>query len=238
MNRLFFTLALLLLPLFSARASSGLGMPASALPVVSAVAEGVNLLLARIYDPQTGRFLSADPIIHDPSSLQDYNRYTYAGNNPLILIDPTGYDYEYSQDIFGNVSPFDNPFSSYFSLDTTIDANVPSGNSSEISAYEGPTMDTVNAHASAQIDALNNFWSSEGTVGNQLDDSIGPIAQLLDVPQQLIATAPAYIEIAGDYIENTAEVAIDYASDQVDAAVEVVHQASTDIVEEVKSWFD
>jgi hypothetical protein len=78
-----------------------------------------------VYDPQTGRFLSADLIIHAPSSLQDYNRYAYAGNNPLILIDPTGYDYKQSQDIFGNVSPFDGPYSSYFQLDTTIDATSP-----------------------------------------------------------------------------------------------------------------
>jgi hypothetical protein len=45
----------------------------------------------RIYDPQLGRFLSADPYVHDPTNTQSLNRYTYAQNNPLAFNDPTGY---------------------------------------------------------------------------------------------------------------------------------------------------
>lgn len=45
----------------------------------------------RTYDPQTGRFLSADIVVQDPDSLQSYNRYSYVLNNPLTLADPTGY---------------------------------------------------------------------------------------------------------------------------------------------------
>jgi len=40
---------------------------------------------ARLYDPQLGRFLAADP--SDGSGL---NRYWYVGDNPLSLNDPTG----------------------------------------------------------------------------------------------------------------------------------------------------
>ncbi|MBN1403448.1 MAG: RHS repeat-associated core domain-containing protein [Opitutales bacterium] len=50
-----------------------------------------TLLDGRIYDPQLGRFLSADPIIQDPYNLQSYNRYSYCMNNPLSHIDPSGY---------------------------------------------------------------------------------------------------------------------------------------------------
>ncbi|QQR54808.1 VCBS repeat-containing protein [Candidatus Peregrinibacteria bacterium] len=56
---------------------------------------GLYYFEARWYNPLTGRFISADPAQHtmlgqimgDPQSL---NAYTYARNNPLIYIDPTG----------------------------------------------------------------------------------------------------------------------------------------------------
>jgi RHS repeat-associated protein len=47
-------------------------------------------LNARIYDPTLGRFLSADPMIGDPYTPQQLNRYTYSLNNPLSLSDPNG----------------------------------------------------------------------------------------------------------------------------------------------------
>jgi RHS repeat-associated protein len=45
----------------------------------------------RIYDPVLGRFLSPDNFVQDAGSTQDYNRYSYCGNNPLIYTDPSGY---------------------------------------------------------------------------------------------------------------------------------------------------
>ena len=44
----------------------------------------------RLYDPVVGRFLSADPIIQDPSFTQSFNRYSYCLNNPLKFTDPSG----------------------------------------------------------------------------------------------------------------------------------------------------
>lgn len=52
---------------------------------------GLVNMNGRIYDPQIGRFLSADPFIQDPTNAQSLNRYTYVGNNPLSYVDPTGY---------------------------------------------------------------------------------------------------------------------------------------------------
>jgi hypothetical protein len=45
----------------------------------------------RIYDPLLGRMLSADVVVQAPGNLQAYNRYSYVMNNPLTLIDPSGW---------------------------------------------------------------------------------------------------------------------------------------------------
>lgn len=45
----------------------------------------------RVYSPELGRFLSADPFIQAPTYSQAHNRYAYAMNNPLVLVDPSGY---------------------------------------------------------------------------------------------------------------------------------------------------
>jgi hypothetical protein len=46
----------------------------------------------RVEDSLIGRFMSPDPRIPDATNPQAYNRYSYAINNPLTLIDPTGFD--------------------------------------------------------------------------------------------------------------------------------------------------
>jgi RHS repeat-associated protein len=45
----------------------------------------------RVYDPETGTFLSADPTVQFPFSSQGYDRYVYVNNNPLSFSDPSGY---------------------------------------------------------------------------------------------------------------------------------------------------
>jgi hypothetical protein len=45
----------------------------------------------RIYDPMIGRFLQPDPIISEPYNSQNFNRYAYVLNNPLMYTDPSGY---------------------------------------------------------------------------------------------------------------------------------------------------
>lgn len=45
----------------------------------------------RVYDPFLAHFLSADPLIQDPTNGQSYNRYSYVLNNPTNLTDPTGF---------------------------------------------------------------------------------------------------------------------------------------------------
>ncbi len=47
---------------------------------------------ARFYDPELGRFLSADSAGLDPLNPQSLSRYSYVLNNPLNLIDPSGHN--------------------------------------------------------------------------------------------------------------------------------------------------
>lgn len=47
----------------------------------------------RMYDPMLGRFLSPDPFVQAPDFTQGLNRYIYCLNNPLSLVDPSGYSW-------------------------------------------------------------------------------------------------------------------------------------------------
>ncbi|MBA1446330.1 MAG: hypothetical protein M3H12_07710 [Chromatiales bacterium] len=52
---------------------------------------GLIHMNARLYDPEIGRFLSADSYIQEPGLSQNFNRYIYVMNNPLKYNDPSGH---------------------------------------------------------------------------------------------------------------------------------------------------
>ncbi|MGM0582773.1 MAG: TIGR02594 family protein [Bacteroidota bacterium] len=51
---------------------------------------GVINMNARLYDPALARFFSPDPLVQAPDYTQNFNRYSYAMNNPLKYTDPDG----------------------------------------------------------------------------------------------------------------------------------------------------
>ena len=60
---------------------------------------GLINMNARLYDPALCRFLSPDPVLQDPLSTQNFNRYSYCLNNPLKYTDE-------SVEIFGALFGF------------------------------------------------------------------------------------------------------------------------------------
>jgi hypothetical protein len=45
----------------------------------------------RVQDPVLGRFLSPDPLVQAPYDSRSLNRYSYVWNNPMTLVDPSGF---------------------------------------------------------------------------------------------------------------------------------------------------
>lgn len=52
---------------------------------------GLINMNGRIYDPEIGRFMSADPYVQHPDSTQGLNRYSFVQNNPVSFVDPSGF---------------------------------------------------------------------------------------------------------------------------------------------------
>ncbi|MGD9992547.1 MAG: RHS repeat-associated core domain-containing protein [Salinivirgaceae bacterium] len=51
----------------------------------------INHIKEKYYNSVIARFLGPDPVLQNPYSTQNYNRYSYVMNNPLKYTDPTGY---------------------------------------------------------------------------------------------------------------------------------------------------
>ena len=51
---------------------------------------GLVNMNARLYDAALGRFLSPDPYVQMPDFTQNFNRYSYCLNNPLVYVDQDG----------------------------------------------------------------------------------------------------------------------------------------------------
>ena len=77
---------------------------------------GLYYFNARWYDSEIGRFVTEDSYIGDPNNPTTLNRYTYAGNNPVKFIDPSGHSYEGFLNvtgIIGYVKDFGSQFVNY-----------------------------------------------------------------------------------------------------------------------------
>ena len=58
---------------------------------VSDASSGLQYMNARFYQPGTGRFLSQDSYTGNPYDPWTQHLYSYCGNNPVNMVDPTGF---------------------------------------------------------------------------------------------------------------------------------------------------
>lgn len=122
---------------------------------------GLVYLRARMYDPETGRFINEDP------ARDNYNWYVYCGNNPIMLIDPSGlFDYN------DRLGP-----SKVYNHDVKVLQNELAWlgcYSGDIDGYFGQqTLDAVNWYKYANN--LGNTGADWGVVGAQTWSSMGLI---------------------------------------------------------------
>ena len=54
---------------------------------------GWYYLQSRYYNPELGRFISADVYLSTGQGVIGHNSYAYCGNNPIVRQDPSGYDW-------------------------------------------------------------------------------------------------------------------------------------------------
>lgn len=123
---------------------------------------GLINMNARLYDPVLGRFLSPDPYIQNSDMSQNFNRYSYCMNSPLMYVDKNG---EFFFSLFlGPVGAV---------LDGMCWGAV-------IGAGVSAVSYTVSTLISGQSWNANNFWKSVGVgaVGGALGGGFGTIGSL------------------------------------------------------------
>jgi len=123
---------------------------------------GLVNMNARLYDPALGRFLSPDPYVQNPTSVQNFNRYSYALNNPLRYTDPSG---ESFWPWFAGLS-FLNPVSAMTSIGI---ASVVGVNAAITSSGIGYSLQKYISPVAFKTDF--RFGSNQGGIG--IDASIG-----------------------------------------------------------------
>jgi hypothetical protein len=121
-----------------------------------------------VYEPVAGRFLGVDPIIQMGSS-QSPNSFAYVWNNPLTLIDPSGFETE-DVVIEGEPQPRNLPQCPYQIANIAVDCPYRYGWRWDIDPYERWLLDEYRVEmrfrsrdAQAQeVIAPNAQWDGQG----------------------------------------------------------------------------
>jgi RHS repeat-associated protein len=115
---------------------------------------GLIHMNGRVYDPELGRFLSADPLIQFPESTQGFDRYAYVGNSPLSYTDPSGHGL---LGIVGSIVSFFYP--PVGALLIAVDGYLEGG-------LQGALFSVASMAAAAGVGDM--FGHAVGTLGNEL----------------------------------------------------------------------
>jgi RHS repeat-associated protein len=155
------------------------------------VETGLDYMQARYYQGLQGRFTSADPLLASgrPANPQSWNRYAYVLNNPVRLIDPTGYEAkdDTNPDQGGQgKEPPQKPTAQPKTLDLRQDPNIVSAvqeikeNAAPLEPGERPTLTSVVVVEGQTSNVENTFIKdASGAVSeNPFTGTIKPIAYI------------------------------------------------------------
>ena len=140
---------------------------------------GLIHMNGRVYDPELGRFISADPHVQFEKDSQSYNRYSYVLNNPLKYTDPTGY---FLRKTLQQMSPF------VATVITVVLNFVP---------YAGPVLSAgfsaMYAKANGASDFMVAFSAAVAYAGGQMGNSAAGIQAgvTASLPQMIASGAIA-----------------------------------------------
>jgi RHS repeat-associated protein len=115
---------------------------------------GLINMKGRMFDPSTGRFLTADPNTQAPFDSAGYDHYAYARNNPLKFVDPSGF-------LYGADGSDSNPFGPYADFFAASDAYFGSGHMPSAGGFELQAVDQhINELAAAMV--YQQSYSDQG----------------------------------------------------------------------------
>jgi RHS repeat-associated protein len=128
---------------------------------------------ARLYDPQIGRFISADTIVPRPDDLQSLNRYSYCSNNPLVYTDPSGHTAtfghgwaQYAASVF--LGRDDPERDARFNMDVdknTLDENAHEQAKHDMQGLINGSMVSVQAYTEIHNDIVQNYMITGDWIG-------------------------------------------------------------------------
>ena len=144
---------------------------------------GLVYMEARWMDPESGTFLSVDPVVGNAFDPQSHNAYSYARNNPASFTDPTGaFAYEWWSPPPLDVPAFGNNPGASFSMLVVLAATSPPLNFTEpqspLGVVEGVDRSqggTGNPVVNSTFEALQHYFRGNGEpaeLGPDVQDAI------------------------------------------------------------------
>jgi RHS repeat-associated protein len=136
---------------------------------------GLDYMMARYYQASLGRFMAVDPAASSAQAVgpQSWNRYAYAGNNPLRNLDPNGQDF---MDVVNGVA-------NGFGSSMMAGGGRLQGQNSDYQAGQ-----TVGDAAAAIVGAVETVVGGGLVLGGTGADATG-VGALVGVPAQALGSA-------------------------------------------------
>jgi RHS repeat-associated protein len=135
---------------------------------------GLIHMNARLFDPLTGKFLSADSHITNSHNLQSFNRFSYCFNNPMGCTDPTGHDGDLSN--YNELGGYNDlgGYTNYQSNSYGVAAYTPASTDNS-GVYGGGGTSSASASITQSIGTAVSYSLQSYNAGN--NDSNGGIDQ-------------------------------------------------------------